>query len=76
MEEHMVHDPRLDGLRPRHRSGSFSAYVRTVHDDTKGRLLRNRLKSCLLGGTPSWRRYPRVCLAVGKPPKMLLVDEN
>jgi hypothetical protein len=44
-----------------------------VHDGTEGRLLHNMHRSRLPGGTPS-RRDPRVCLGVGRPLKMSLVD--
>jgi hypothetical protein len=79
----MVRDPGLDGLGPRRRSGSFSAYVqtvlatpgaRTVHDGVERRLLRSRPRSRLLGGNPSRRRDPMVCFEAGMPPKMPLVD--
>jgi hypothetical protein len=48
--------------------------TRTVRDDAEGRLLHSRLRSRLLGGTPSGRRDPMVCLGIGRPPKMPLVD--
>jgi hypothetical protein len=48
--------------------------ARTVRDGAESRLLNNRLRSCLLGGTPSGRRDSRVCLGVGRPPKTPLID--
>jgi hypothetical protein len=48
--------------------------TRTAHDDAEGRLLRSRLRSRLLGGTPSGMRDAMVCLGIGRPPKMPLVD--
>jgi hypothetical protein len=48
--------------------------ARTVRDGTEGRLLRSRPRSRQTEGTPSGRRDPRVCLGVGRPPKMPLVD--
>jgi hypothetical protein len=44
-----------------------------VRDGVEG-LLRRRPRSCLMGGTPSGRRYRRACLGVGRPSKMPLVD--
>jgi hypothetical protein len=79
----MIRDPGLDGLGPRRRSGSFSAYVQTalatpgaqtVHDGVVGHLLRSRPRSRLPGGNPSRRRDPTVCFEAGRPPKMPLVD--
>jgi hypothetical protein len=48
--------------------------ARTVRDGAEGRLLRIRPRSHLPGGTPLGRGDPRVCLGIGKPPKMPLVD--
>jgi hypothetical protein len=56
------------------RTGSSSAYVRTVRDGAEGRLLRIRPISRLPGGTLSGRRHPRVCLGIGRPHKTPLFD--
>jgi hypothetical protein len=64
----------VDGPRPKRRSGSFSAYVRTVRDGAEGRLLRSRSRSRLPGGTLSGKRNLRVCLGVSRAPKTSLVD--
>jgi hypothetical protein len=62
------------GATPLRTSGRSAARAQTVHDGTEGLLLRNRLRSCLQGGTPSERRDPRVCVGIGRPAKMPLVD--
>jgi hypothetical protein len=48
--------------------------ARTVREGVEGHLLHSRSRSHLSGGNPSGRRDPRVCLGVGRPPKMPLVD--
>jgi hypothetical protein len=52
--------------------------AQTVRDGIESRLLRSRPRSRFLGGTPSRRRDPRVCLGVDRPPKMDLdgVESN
>lgn len=49
-------------------------YARTICDNAKSRLFRSRSRSRLLKETPSGRRDPNVCLDVGGPPKMHLVN--
>jgi hypothetical protein len=55
-------------------SGRSASGARTVRGRAESRLLRNKPRSHLPGGTPSERRYPRMCLGVDKPPKTTLVD--
>jgi hypothetical protein len=45
-----------------------------VRNEAKGRLLRSRHRSHLLGVTSSGRRDPRICLRVGRPPNTSLID--
>jgi hypothetical protein len=59
---------------PRHRARRSVPVAQTTRNGAEGRLIRSRPRSRLLGGTPSGRRDPRVCLGVGRPPKMLLVN--
>jgi hypothetical protein len=67
--------PRLSaGASPLRMSEWFALGARTIRDGAEGLLLRNRPRSRLPGETPSGRRYPRVCISVGRPPKMPLVD--
>jgi hypothetical protein len=69
-----------DGPRPRAGAtplrtfGRSVSRARTVRDGANGLLLHSRPRSCLPGGTPSGRRDRRVCLGIGRPPKMPLVD--
>jgi hypothetical protein len=60
--------PRLDG--PRLWLGR-SVMVQSVFF-----LLYSRPRSHLIGGTPSGRRHPRVCLGIGRLVKTPLVDEE
>jgi hypothetical protein len=48
--------------------------AQTVRDGAEDRLLRSKPRSRFTEGIPSGRRDPRVCLSVGRPPKMPLVD--
>jgi hypothetical protein len=54
--------------------GSSKTGARTVHDGAEGRLVRNRPRCRLPGGTPLGRRDPRVCLGVIRLPKTCKVD--
>jgi hypothetical protein len=74
MEARKVCGTGSNAPQPGRRSGSFSAYIRTVRDGAEGHLLRSKPRSRLPGGTPSGRRDPRVCLGVDRPPKAPLVD--
>jgi hypothetical protein len=55
-------------------SGRSAPRARTIRGRVESRLLRNRPRSRLPGGTPSEGRDPRMCLGVDKPPKTSLVD--
>jgi hypothetical protein len=66
--------PGAGATPPLHTSGRSTPGARTVRDGTEGLLLRSGPRSRLSGGTPSGRRDRRVCLGVGRPPKMPLVD--
>jgi hypothetical protein len=62
------------GAAPLHMSGRSVPWAWTVRNGAEGRILCSRPRSLLSEGTPSRRRDPRVCLRVGRPPKMPLVD--
>jgi hypothetical protein len=66
--------PGAGATPPLHTFGRSAPGARTVHDGAEGLLLHSRPRSCLPGGTPSGRRDLRVCLGVGRRPKMPLVD--
>jgi hypothetical protein len=66
--------PSAGATPPLCTSGRSTPESRTVRDGAEGLLLRSRSRSRLLEGTPSGRRDCRVCLGVGRPPKMPLVD--
>jgi hypothetical protein len=66
--------PSTGATPPLRTSGRSAPGARTVRDGADGLLLRNRPRSCLSGGTPSGRRDRRVCLSIGRPPKMPLVN--
>jgi hypothetical protein len=81
VEARTVSGPGSDGLLPG--AGAAPSLLmsrqsvpgaRTVRDGGESLFLRNRPRSRLPGGNPSGRRDPRVCLGIGKPPKMPLVD--
>nr|ACG43264.1 hypothetical protein [Zea mays] len=55
-------------------SGRSAPRAQTVCDGVEGLLLRSRPRSRLQEGILSWRRDPKVCLGVGRPPNMPLVD--
>jgi hypothetical protein len=65
--------PGVGATPPLRTSRRSAPRAQMVHDGTEG-LLRSRPRSRLPGGTPSERRDRRVCLGVGRPPKMPLVD--
>jgi hypothetical protein len=55
-------------------SGLSVSRAQTVHDGVEGLLLRSTPRSRLLEGIPSGKRDSRVCLGIGRPPKMPLVN--
>jgi hypothetical protein len=66
--------PGVGATPPLCTSGRSAPRARIVRDGAEGLLLCSRPRSRLLGGTPSGRRDPRVCLGVGRPPKTPLID--
>jgi hypothetical protein len=70
----MVRDLGI-GAAPSLRTSKRSApRARTVRNGIEGRLLHSKPRSCPSRETPSGRRDHRVCLGVGRLPKMPLVD--
>jgi hypothetical protein len=70
----MVHDLDARVTPSLRTSGRSASRVWMVRNGAKSRILRSRPRSRLPGGTPSERRDPRVCISVGRPPKMPVVD--
>jgi hypothetical protein len=73
-EARMVRDLGAGATPPLCMSGRSASGAWTVHDGVERRLLRNRPRYCLSGGTSSGRRDPMVCLGVSRPSKTPLVD--
>jgi hypothetical protein len=55
-------------------SGRSTLVARTVRDGAEDRLLRSRPRSRLPRGILSGRRDHRVCLGIGRPPKLYLAN--